>query len=36
VYRILVIVVTLGAFAFIAATISGVLRPPVYSLAGSP
>jgi hypothetical protein len=34
--RILVIVVTFGAFAFIAATISGALRPPTYSLAGRP
>jgi hypothetical protein len=34
--RIVVIVVTIGAFAFIAATIGGVLRPPTYSLAGRP
>jgi hypothetical protein len=34
--RVLAIVVTVGAFAFIAATIGGALRPPVYSLAGSP
>jgi len=34
--RILVIVVTVGAFAFVAATIGGALRPPPYSLAGKP
>jgi hypothetical protein len=34
--RIIVIVVTVGAFAFIAATIGGVLKPPTYSLAGKP
>jgi hypothetical protein len=34
--RILVIVATVGMFAFVAAIVGGAFRPPVYSLAGKP
>jgi hypothetical protein len=30
----LVIVLTVGTFAFIAAAVGGAFRPPAYSLAG--
>ena len=34
--RILAIVVAAGMFAFIAAIVGGVFKPPVYSLASKP
>jgi hypothetical protein len=34
--RIVVIVATVGMFAFVGAIVGGVFRPPVYSLAGRP
>jgi hypothetical protein len=34
--RILVIIATVGMFAFVAAIVGGAFRPPVYSLAGKP
>jgi hypothetical protein len=34
--RILVIIATVGMFAFVATIVGGVFRPPVYTLAGSP
>ena len=36
VYRIVMIVATVGVFAFVAATVGGVFRPAVYSLASAP
>ena len=36
VYRIVMVVVTAGAFVFVAATVGGVFRPAVYSLASAP
>jgi hypothetical protein len=32
----LMMVVTVGTFAFVAATVGGVFRPPLYTLAGNP
>jgi hypothetical protein len=34
--RIFMIIATVGVFAFIAATVGGVFRPPLYSLASAP
>jgi hypothetical protein len=34
--RLVVIVATVGAFAFVAATVIGVFSPAVYLLAGVP
>ena len=35
-YRIVMVVATVGVFAFVAATVGGVFRPAVYSLARAP
>jgi hypothetical protein len=34
--RFIVIMATVGMFAFVAATVAGVFKPPVYSLALTP
>jgi hypothetical protein len=35
-YRVVMVVATVGVFAFVAATVGGVFRPAVYSLASAP
>ena len=35
-YRIVMVVATVGVFAFVAATVGGVFKPAAYSLARAP
>jgi hypothetical protein len=34
--RIVIIIATVGVFAFVGATVGGIFRPAVYSLASAP